>query len=172
MSEVTAKMVYDVIRNLENKPHMKMVLAPIWLRVEDRLWKEIYGLIQIIWNTDDLPEDWRTAITCPIHKMGSKLTCNNYRGISVLNVTYKIFTTILAKYIEPFAENILSEYQCGFYKGHSTTDHIFTIRQVLEKCYKQNINFHELYIDSDKLSVILIDSLFMKLWLNLEFHLN
>jgi sorting nexin-29 len=64
-----------------------------------------------------------------------------------MSVTYKIFTTILAKYTEPFAENILGEYQCGFHKGRSTTDHTFTIRQVLEKCYEQNINIYRLYID-------------------------
>jgi hypothetical protein len=67
--------------------------------------------------------------------------------MSLLNVTYKVFTTILAKYIEPFAENILGEYQCGFHKGHSTMDHIFTIWQILEKCYEQSINIHQLYID-------------------------
>jgi hypothetical protein len=85
--------------------------------------KEIYELIQIIWYTEHFPEDWRTAIICPIHKKGSKLKCNNYRGMSLLNVT-----TILGKYIKPFAENILGEYQCGFHKGHSTMDHIFTKR--------------------------------------------
>jgi hypothetical protein len=63
------------------------------------------------------------------------------------NITYKIFTTILAKYIEPFAENILREHQCGFWKGRSITDHMFTIWQVLEKYYEQNINIHQLYTD-------------------------
>jgi sorting nexin-29 len=73
--------------------------------------------------------------------------CNNYRGISRLNAIYKVFTTILAKYIELFAENILSVCRCGFRQGRSTTDRIFTTRQVLEKCYEQNINTHQLYRD-------------------------
>jgi hypothetical protein len=59
--------------------------------------------------------------------------------MSLLNV----ITTILAKYTEPFAKNILGEYHCGFRKRRSTMDHIFTIRRVLEK-YK---NIHQLYID-------------------------
>jgi hypothetical protein len=106
-----------------------------------------FELIQIIWNTEDLPEDWRTAITCSIHKKGSKLLCNNHSGISLLNVPCKISTTNLAKYIEPFPENILGEYQCGLHKGRSKMDHIFTIWQVLKKCYKQYINIHQLYTD-------------------------
>jgi hypothetical protein len=68
-----------------------------------------------------------------MQKKGSKLICNNYRGIFILNIIYKVFTTILTKYSKPFAENLLGEYQCGFCKGDSTMDHIFTIQQALEK---------------------------------------
>jgi hypothetical protein len=39
---------------------------------------------------------------------------DNYRGISLLNGTYKIFTQLVAKHLEPYAEEILGEYQCGF----------------------------------------------------------
>jgi sorting nexin-29 len=141
-------MVYDVIKNLKNRraPGKDGISAELIKSAGERLWKK-FELIQIIWNTEDFPEDWRTATTCPIHKKGSKLIRNNSRGTAFLNITYKIFTTILAKYIEYFAENILGEYQGGFRKGRSTTDHIFTIRQVLKKCYEQNINIHQLYID-------------------------
>jgi hypothetical protein len=142
-------MVYDVVKNLKNKraPGEDGISAELIKRGGQRLWKEIYELIPIIWNTKDFPEDWRTASIRPIHKKGSKLIYNNYRGISLLYVTYKIFTTILTLYIEPFAKNILREYQCGFHKGHSIMDHIFKIQQVLEKCSEQNKNIHQLYID-------------------------
>jgi hypothetical protein len=112
ISEPTTKMVYGVIKNLRNRraPGEDGIGAELIKIGRQRLWKKICELIQIIWTTEDFPEDWRTAIICPIHKMGSKLICNNYGGISLLNVTCKISTTILAKYTEPFAENILGEY--------------------------------------------------------------
>jgi hypothetical protein len=102
-SELTAKMVYDVIKNLQTRtaPGEDGISAELIKRGGQRLWKEIYELIQIIQNTEDFPENWKIAIICPIHKKGGKLICNNYIGISLLNATYKIFTTILAKYIEP-----------------------------------------------------------------------
>jgi sorting nexin-29 len=136
-------MVYDVIKNLKNRraPREDGISAELSKSGGQRLWKEIYELIQIIWNTEDFPEDWRTAIICPIHKKGSKLICNNYRSVSLLNVFYKVFTTIVT-----LCREHICEYQCGFRKGRSTMDHIFTIRQVLEKCYKQNINVYQLYV--------------------------
>ena len=43
-----------------------------------------------------MPNDRNIAIFCPVHKKGNKLECNTYQGISLLNVTYKTFTNILA----------------------------------------------------------------------------
>jgi hypothetical protein len=33
----------------------------------------------------------------------------------------------------PYAEEIIGDHQCGFKHNRSTTDHIFCIRQILEK---------------------------------------
>jgi sorting nexin-29 len=91
--------------------------------------------------------EWSTTLICPIYKKADKMECHNYRGISLLNVTYKIFTNLLTRYIEPHVEEILSAYQCGFRKGRSTTDQIFRLRMILEKAYQYNVDIHQLYID-------------------------
>jgi len=54
-----------------------------------------------------MPQEWGTAIICPIYKQGDKLECHKYCGISLLNVTYKIFTNLLTRYVEPYVEKIL-----------------------------------------------------------------
>jgi hypothetical protein len=36
--------------------------------------------------------------------------------------------------VEPFFEKILGEYQAGFHKGRSTINHIFTMKEIGEKC--------------------------------------
>lgn len=45
-------------------------------------------------------------------KKGNKLECENYRGISLLNVVYKIFTDTLAQRIKvyEYTDEILGEY--------------------------------------------------------------
>ena len=82
-----------------------------------------------------------------IHKKGDKMECSKYRGVSLLNKAYKILSNILFARIAPFAENIIGNYQCGFRKNRSTTNQIFTLRQILEKTKEFCIETHNLFID-------------------------
>jgi len=53
----------------------------------------------------------------------------------------------LLRRLEIYVEDILIEYQTGFRRGKSTTDHIFTIRLVMEKFYEYNRDLHILFVD-------------------------
>ena len=57
----------------------------------------------------------------------------NYRGITLLSVSYKNLSNILLSKITPRANEIIGEFQCGFWMNRSTVDHIFRIRQILDK---------------------------------------
>jgi len=59
----------------------------------------------------------------PVSKKGAKTICNSYRGISLLSSTYKTFSNILLSRLTPHAEEIIGDYQCGFRRSRSTTDH-------------------------------------------------
>jgi hypothetical protein len=92
----------------------------------------------LICNKEELPHQWKESIVVPIHKKGDETDCSNYRGISVLSTSYKILSNILLARLTPYADEIMGDHHCGFWRNRSTTDQIFYIRQILEKKWEYN----------------------------------
>ena len=67
-----------------------------------------------------------------------------------MTTTYKILSNILFSRLIPYAEEVIGDHQCGFRRNRSTTDHIFCIRQILEKKWEYNEAVHQLFIDFKK----------------------
>jgi hypothetical protein len=55
----------------------------------------LHAVIQQAWTSETLPRSWTEGVFCPVYKKGDKLDCKNYRGICLLNVTYKVFAKIV-----------------------------------------------------------------------------
>jgi len=111
---------------------------------------EIHKLITSIWKKEELPEEWKESIIIPIHKKGDKTDCNNNRGISLFPTTYKILSNILLSILIPYAKEIIGGHQCGFRRNRSTIDHIFCLRQILEKKWEYSEEVHQLFLDFKK----------------------
>jgi hypothetical protein len=93
----------------------------------------IYELLVQIWNEERIPPSWAEALICPIHKIGDVQNCENSRGISLVNIAYKVLSNVLYGRLKPHANEIIGQYQCGFREGVLTIDQIQTLRQILEK---------------------------------------
>ena len=113
----------------------------------DVLHKHIYEIICDIWHKEMMPDDWNESIICPIYKKENSKECKNYRGISILNSTYKVLSKILCERLKPHVTKNIGRYQCGFMPNRSTTDQIFTLRQILEKTREFKTTTHHLFID-------------------------
>ena len=75
------------------------------------------------------------------------MACSNYRRILLLNIAYKILSYILYVRLSEYTERIIDKYQCGFRKGKSTTNQIFTLSQIMEKTVEYQIGVHHLFTD-------------------------
>jgi hypothetical protein len=104
----------------------------------ETLRSEIHKLSMLIWNKEELPDQWKESIVVPIHKKGDKADCSNYRGISLLSTSYKILSIILLSRLIPYADEIIGDHQCGFRCNRSKTDQIFYICQIPEKKWEYN----------------------------------
>ncbi|XP_055632884.1 uncharacterized protein LOC129773308 [Toxorhynchites rutilus septentrionalis] len=100
-----------------------------------------------IWEEEKLPEEWMEGIVCPIYKKGDRFECGNYRGITLTNAAYKVLSQILTRRLSPIAKGFVGQYQAGFVGARATTDHIFALRQILQKCREYNVTTHHIFID-------------------------
>jgi len=49
-----------------------------------------------------------------------------------------------------YTEHIIREYQARFRTGISTTDQIFTVKNLLEKAWEHNVEIHPIFVDFQK----------------------
>ncbi|GBL78585.1 hypothetical protein AVEN_65180-1 [Araneus ventricosus] len=107
----------------------------------------LHKILVKIWESEKLPTEWEVGFICPLFKKGDQLECRNYRGITLLNTAYKIFSNLLFARLQPHIERVIGNYQCGFRPQRSTVDQIHTLRQILEKTKEYNIKTFHRFID-------------------------
>ena len=49
----------------------------------------------MIWEKEELSNEWKEGIICPMFKKGDRMDCTNYRPITLPNFEYKIYAIIL-----------------------------------------------------------------------------
>ena len=92
-------------------------------------------LFNQIYDTGTFPQEWGKSIIIPLFKSGDKNNPGNYRGISLLSILSKVFTSILNNRLYRWAENnhkICPE-QAGFRQNYGTCDQIFTLISMIKK---------------------------------------
>ena len=85
---------------------------------------QLLDLVHTAWKDQSVPKDWTDAVLIPIPKKGDLSKCDNWRGISLLDVVGKVIARILQDRLQKLAEDELPESQCGFRKGRGCSDMI------------------------------------------------
>jgi len=76
--------------------------------------------------------------------------CDNWRGISLLDVMGKLFARILNDRLQTVVEDFVADSQCGFRVGRGCIDIIFCVRQIVENTFEHCSKVFLLFIDLRK----------------------
>ncbi|XP_037780222.1 uncharacterized protein LOC119576642 [Penaeus monodon] len=124
----------------------------IWKDGGPTLHSKLHELLVCCWEQSKLPRDLRDAVIITLYKnKGEKSDCSNYRGITLLSIAGKVFARVLLNRLLPtIAEDHFPETQCGFRTNRGTTDMVFVLRQLQEKCREQNKGLYVTFVDLTK----------------------
>lgn len=97
------------------------------------------SLINKIYKSGYIPEDFRKSIFVPIPKVARAQECSDFRTIALISHASKILLHLIKRRITPIIERQLGESQMGFRKGKGTRDAIFQLRMISERVQQLNI---------------------------------
>lgn len=142
----------NIIKSLKNNktPGEDGIVAEMWKIGGEFAKEKVHRCLKDIWTKGEIPNDWKQALIHPLHKKGDKTDTNNYRGISLLPVTYKILSKALLKRVEEQAGDSIGDYQAGFRKGRSCIEQIFNLKTILRVRTLQNKNTVVTFVDFKK----------------------
>ena len=88
----------------------------------------------------------------PLYKKGDVNDVNNYRGISLSDISGKLYGSIINQRLHKWVEvnDLTGEHQAGFKRDHSTVDHIFTLLATIQKQFINDKKLYVAFIDFEK----------------------
>ena len=112
--------------------------------------KVLHSICQLIWKTQQWPQDWKRSVFIPISKKGNAKECSNYRTIALISHASKVMLKILLARLQQYMNRELPDVQAGFRKGRGTRDQIANIRWIIEKAREFQKNIYFCFIDYAK----------------------
>nr|VZI15267.1 unnamed protein product [Spirometra erinaceieuropaei] len=133
-------------------PGSDVIPAEVYKHGGPQLMDHPTALFQEMWRQGEVPQDLKDATIVHLYKRkGNRQVCDNHRGISLLNITGKIFARILLNRLNnQLEQGLLPESQCGFRRHRGTTDMIFAARQLQEKCQEMRTHLYSTFVDLTK----------------------
>ena len=119
--DVTREEVVAAVRRLQNGKAAgeDRIVAELLKNGGEPVIDWLTELMQEVWRTRKVPQDWRNALLIPLFNKKDRKLCDNYRGISLFSVPGKVVALILLKRLQTIIDPQLSETQCGFRKGRA-----------------------------------------------------
>jgi hypothetical protein len=111
----------------------------------------LHRVIVAVWNGGKAPVEWKRALIVPLYKgKGDRKAADNYRGVSLLSIPGKVYTSIIMQRVYQQADKQMGEWQTAFRRGRGLGDAVFTLRMVMSRCREFNQPVHMAFVDLQK----------------------
>ena len=132
--------IKNCINDLKNgkSPGKDGILNEMIKSCKDSLLPIFEKIFNLIFVSGFFPSLWKISLLTLIHKGGSVLDPNKYRGISLSSCISKLFCTVLKKRIRKHMKQheYDNKYQIGFMENSRTSDHLLILRTLIDKYVK------------------------------------
>jgi hypothetical protein len=81
-------------------------IAELIKNASRELKRTLLALICMVWRDEKMADDWKAGLIVPLYKKGNKMKCENYREITLVNVAYKILSSIIQERWKDCSEEI------------------------------------------------------------------
>ena len=140
--------------NSKNSKSPGIDKLPYEVYKNDRSIKLLHALFNRCFSTGIVPSIWKKAVIKPIPKNSTSdpRVPLNYRGISLLNSSSKLFTMVLNNRLTSFLDEneIIVDEQNGFRKLRSCADHLFTLCSIIRNRKSKGLPTFACFIDMMK----------------------
>src|SRR3569623_279919 len=109
-------------------------------------------LIKQLFEAERIPSDWSKGLIYPLFKGGERKNPDNYRGIYLLSIVGKVYTSILNQRLLEWCEKRekFGEEQGGFRAHRATTDQAFIVSELVRARRRRGLATHIAFLDIRK----------------------
>ncbi|VDO80808.1 unnamed protein product [Schistosoma curassoni] len=119
------------------------------LKSDIKVTTNMLHLLKKIWEEEQVLMDWKEGHLIKIPKKGDLSKCANYRGITLLSISGKVFNRVLLNRMKDFDAQFQDQ-QAGFRKDWPCTDQIITLRIISEQSIEWNSPLHINFLDCEE----------------------
>ena len=108
----------------------------------------VLQLLNFCWTHETIPNAWSLGTIVSLHKAGDATDPSNYRGITLLSIFRKLFSTLLRSRLQ---NNItLHESQAAFREDRGCVDHVHTFARIVRAAAAADTPLYAFFLDIRK----------------------
>lgn len=116
----------------------------------DQSTDKLVSLFNAIYVSGKIPSDWLESVFVTLPKKTWPKTYGDYRMISIMSHTLKIFLKIIQDRLYRKCKEHLSDTQFGFCNGLGTREALFSIQVLIQRCRDMSTDVYACFLDYQK----------------------